>query len=177
VNSLRGNLLVSSPSLHDPNFRKTVVLVAHHDAEGAMGLVLSRPSTVSATDAVPALDGLPGSSDVVFVGGPVQPETFMVLAEFEDVEEAAASIFGTVGFMAAEADPEQLSIRRLRLFSGYAGWAPDQLEAELEEEAWIVEPVDPDDPFHEDDLWPVALRRKGGEYALLARMPVDPSLN
>jgi putative transcriptional regulator len=82
MQSLQGKLLVSSPSLIDPNFRKTVVLVAHHDDEGAMGLVLSRPSEVVAAVAVPLLGGLPGSDDPVFVGGPVQPEAFMVLAEF-----------------------------------------------------------------------------------------------
>ena len=85
MESLQGKLLVSSPSLLDPNFRKTVVLVAHHDDEGAMGLVLSRPSEVLAAVAVPLLEGIPGSDDPVFVGGPVQPEAFMVLAEFEDV--------------------------------------------------------------------------------------------
>ena len=89
---LQGKLIVSSPSLIDPNFRKTVVLIAHHDEEGALGLVLSRPSDVAAAEAVPVLDGLPGAEDPVFVGGPVQPEAFMVLAEFEDVDEAAAPI-------------------------------------------------------------------------------------
>jgi len=98
VNSLQGKLLVSSPSLVDPNFRKTVVLVAHHDDEGAMGLVLSRPSDVAAADAVPLLDGLPGADDPVFVGGPVQPEAFMVLAEFDDVDQAAAPIMNDLGF-------------------------------------------------------------------------------
>jgi putative transcriptional regulator len=70
-----------------------------------------------------------------------------------------------------------VELRRARVYAGYAGWGPEQLDAEMEEDAWIVEPVDPDDPFQEDDLWPAALQRKGGEYALLARMPVDPSLN
>ncbi|MGH3003129.1 MAG: YqgE/AlgH family protein [Gaiellaceae bacterium] len=179
MDSLRGNLLVSAPSLHDPNFRKTVVLVAHHDEEGAMGLVLSRPSTVSAADAVPSLDGLPGSSDAVFVGGPVQPEAFMVLAEFEDVDEAAAPIFDAVGFMPAEAEPEELSITRLRLFSGYAGWAPGQLEAELEEPSWIVVPAVADDAFANDpdELWRTVLQRKGGPFDLMIEMPFDPGLN
>src|SRR6185503_8476626 len=103
MQSLQGQLLVSSPSLNDPNFRKTVVLIAHHDEEGAMGLVLSRPSDVSAAEAVPALAELPGSGDAVYVGGPVQPEAFMVLAEFEDVDAAVAPIFDGVGFMPAEA--------------------------------------------------------------------------
>ena len=72
MSSVQGKLLVSSPSLLDPNFRKTVVLIAHHDEEGALGLVLSRPSDVAAVEAVPVLDGFPGADDPVFVGGPVQ---------------------------------------------------------------------------------------------------------
>src|SRR5260370_32188537 len=111
VESLQGKLLVSSPSLLDPNFRKTVVLVAHHDDEGAMGLVLSRPSEVAAADAVPLLEGLPGSGDPVFFGGPVQPEAFMVLGEFDDVHEAAARIMEDLGFMPAAHKPHLLSIQ------------------------------------------------------------------
>jgi putative transcriptional regulator len=179
VESLQGKLLVSSPALIDPNFRKTVVLVAHHDDDGAMGLVLSRPSDVAAVDAVPTLDGLPGSGDPVFVGGPVQPEAFMVLAEFEDVTQAAAPIFGDVGFMPAEADPDDLSIRRLRLFAGYAGWGAGQLEAELAEPSWIVVAAEPSDAFADDpdELWRAVLQRKGGPFALMESMPFDPGLN
>src|SRR5581483_9053791 len=150
MQSLQGKLLVSSPALVDPNFRKTVVLIAHHDEEGAMGLVLSRPSDVLAVDAVPILDGLPGAETPVFVGGPVQPEAFMVLAEFEDVEQAAAPIIGGLGFMPADAEPEELEIKRLRLFAGYSGWGEGQLEAELAEDSWIVVDAIPDDAFADD---------------------------
>jgi putative transcriptional regulator len=179
VNSLQGKLLVSSPALVDPNFRKTVVLIAHHDEEGAMGLVLSRPSNVPASDAVPALDGLPGSTDPVFVGGPVQPEAFMALAEFDDVGEAAAPIFGAIGFMPAESEPEDLSIRRVRLFAGYAGWGPGQLEAELAEPSWLVVDASADDPFADDpdELWKTVVHRKGGPFSLMENMPFDPGLN
>jgi putative transcriptional regulator len=179
VDSLQGKLLVSSPALHDPNFRKTVVLIAHHDEEGAMGLVLSRPSEVAAVDAVPALDGLPGATDPVFVGGPVQPEAFMVLAEFEDVDEAAAPIMEQLGFMPADAEPEDLEIRRMRLFAGYSGWGEGQLEAELEEASWIVVDAQTDDAFaHDpDELWRTVLQRKGGPFELMIDMPFDPGLN
>jgi len=179
VESLQGKLLVSSPALIDPNFRKTVVLIAHHDEDGAMGLVLSRPSEVAATDALPALDGLPGAHDPIFVGGPVQPEAFMVLAEFDDVDEAAAPIMGRLGFMPAEAEPDDLSIRRLRLFAGYSGWGEGQLEAELAEDSWIVVDAQPDDAFADDpdELWRAVLHRKGSAFALMERMPFDPGLN
>jgi putative transcriptional regulator len=179
VDSLRGNLLVSSPALHDPNFRKTVVLIAHHDEDGAMGLVLSRPSDVAAADAVPALDGMPGASALVFVGGPVQPEAFMVLAEFRDVADAASPIFGRIGFMPADMEPDDLAITRMRLFAGYAGWGAGQLEAELEEPSWIVVAAEPDDAFADDpdELWRTVLHRKGGPFELMVDMPFDPGLN
>jgi putative transcriptional regulator len=179
VESLRGKLLVSSPALVDPNFRKTVVLVAHHDEDGAMGLVLSRPSTVAAAEAVPALADLPGADDPVFVGGPVQPEAFMVLAEFDDIAQAAAPIMNGLGFMPADAEPEDLAIRRLRLFAGYSGWGGGQLEAELQEDSWIVVDGVADDAFADDpdELWRVVLHRKGGAFSLMETMPFDPGLN
>ncbi|HEX4525949.1 MAG TPA: YqgE/AlgH family protein [Gaiellaceae bacterium] len=179
MDSLQGKLLVSSPALHDPNFRKTVVLIAHHDEEGAMGLVLSRPSDVAAVDAVPALEGLPGAGDPIFVGGPVQPEAFMVLAEFNDVDDAAAPIMDRLGFMPAESEPEDLSISRMRLFAGYSGWGIGQLEAELEEASWIVVDALTDDAFADDpeELWRTVLHRKGGPFELMIDMPFDPGLN
>jgi putative transcriptional regulator len=179
MSTLQGKLLVSSPSLIDPNFRKTVVLVAHHDTDGAMGLVLSRPSGTSAVEAVPALDGVPGAADPVYVGGPVQPEAFIALAEFEDVDDAAAPIMGSLGFMPAEAEPDDLSILRLRLFAGYSGWGAGQLEAELEESSWIVVDAETDDAFADDPdlLWRDVLVRKGGSFTLMQHMPFDPTLN
>jgi putative transcriptional regulator len=176
---LQGKLLVSSPSLHDPNFRKTVVLIAHHDEEGALGLVLSRPSDVAAVEAVPVLDGLPGADDPVFVGGPVQPEAFMVLAEFEDVDEAAAPIIAGLGFMPADAEPGDLAIKRLRLFAGYSGWGSGQLEDELEEDSWIVVDAPAEDavPDHTDLLLRKVQQRKGGPFSLMENMPFDPGLN
>jgi putative transcriptional regulator len=179
VDSLQGKLLVSSPALVDPNFRKTVVLIAHHDDEGAMGLVLSRPSDVEAVEAVPLLAGLPGANEPVFVGGPVQPEAFMVLAEFDDVSQAAAPSMGGLGFMPADAEPEELAIRRLRLFAGYSGWSPGQLEAELAENSWIVVDALADDAFADDpdELWRTVLHRKGGPFELMENMPYDPGLN
>ena len=176
---LQGKLIVSSPSLIDPNFRKTVVLIAHHDEEGALGLVLSRPSDVPAAEAVPVLDGLPGAEDPVFVGGPVQPDAFMALAEFEDIDEAAAPIFGSIGFMPAESEPDELAVRRVRVFAGYAGWGAGQLEAELAEPSWIVVDAEGDDAFADDPdvLWRTVLQRKGGAFSLMENMPVDPGLN
>jgi putative transcriptional regulator len=179
--SLRGQLLIASATLVDPNFQRTVVLVAEHSDEGAMGVVLNRPSPVIAAEAVPILASLVGDAEPVYVGGPVQPGAVVALAEYEEPDLAAAIAFADVGFLPAEADSDELAgtLRRVRVYAGYAGWSPGQLEAELEEEAWIVEPAVADDVFASDAdlLWPAVLTRKGGQFALLARMPLDPSVN
>jgi putative transcriptional regulator len=180
--SLRGHLLIASPGLLDPNFVRTVVLVTEHTEEGAMGLVLNRPSEVAVGDAVPHLAGMVGEGDPVFVGGPVQREAVVALAELEDPSEAAALALGDgIGFLRADADPEELRGKtgRARVFAGYSGWGAGQLEAELDEPAWIVEPAEPEDVFtpDPDGLWSAVLRRKGGTFAVIALMPPDPSLN
>src|SRR3954451_12813708 len=111
--SLHGQLLISSPALVDPNFRRTVILVTHHDEEGAMGLVLTRPSTIRVADAVPDLTDLPWADEVVYVGGRVQPEAIMALAEFADLADAVEPVIGNVGFVSADATVEDVAIRRL----------------------------------------------------------------
>ena len=179
--SLRGRLLIASPALFDPNFRRAVVLVTEHADEGAMGLVLNRPTEATVADAVQPLEDLVEPGDCVYVGGPVQPSAVVVLAEFDDPEESAALVVGDVGFVRADVEPGALpvSTRRARVFAGYAGWGEGQLEAELEEESWIVEPALPEDVFADDpeELWSRVLKRKGGQYAVVALMPPDPSLN
>jgi putative transcriptional regulator len=180
MESLQGKLLIASPALVDPNFSRAVVLVAHHDEEGAMGLVLSRPSPATVGEVVPELLELADGDETVYVGGPVQPSAVIALAEFEP-DEPDAGIFGNVGFVTEDSDPEDLvgATKRVRVFAGYAGWGPGQLEAELDEPSWIVEPAREEDVFADDaaELWRVVLRRKGGQFALIARMPDDPSVN
>jgi putative transcriptional regulator len=182
MDSLRGKLLLAGPTLLDPNFRRTVVLIVEHTEEGAMGLVLNRPSTATVGDAVPDLDWLTESGERVYVGGPVAPNGVIVLAEWNDPDQAAVLVDDDLGFVPGEApDPDQLlnAVRRARVFAGHAGWGPGQLEAEMEEESWIVEPARREDVFTADpeELWSQVLRRKGHEYALLSTMPMDPSLN
>ena len=172
--SLRGQLLIAAPSLFD-YFRRTVVLVVEHSEEGAMGVMLNRVSETTVGEAVPALAGLTGDEDLVRIGGPVSPESVVALGEFEDLDEAATGLVGTLGLL--DPDSPDPSLRRLRVYAGYAGWGPSQLEGEIEEGAWIVLPADPGDPFDDGDLWADALQRKGGAYSLLATMPADPSLN
>jgi putative transcriptional regulator len=180
VESLRGKLLISTPLIVDPNFRRTVVLLAEHSEEGAMGLVLNRPSETLVSEAVPPLEGLVAENEPVYVGGPVEQSAVIVLAEFDDPDEAGSIVVGDIGFVVSDPDHTltSASIRRSRVYAGYSGWSAKQLEAEIEEEAWFVEPALPEDVFADADaLWSDVLRRKGGEYSVIAMMPEDPSLN
>jgi putative transcriptional regulator len=180
VQSLKGHLLIAGPGLVDPNFRRTVVLVGEHGEEGAMGVVLNRPSETTVTEAVPELGALVDGFDVVHIGGPVQPSAIVVLADFVEPDRAGSLVLDSVGFLPAEIEPEELGeLKQARVFAGYAGWGPRQLDAELDEGSWIVEPALREDVFTTtpDELWSEVLRRKGGPFGVLALMPPDPSLN
>ena len=181
VDSIRGQLLIAGPTLGDPNFWRTVVLIVEHNDEGAFGLVLNRPSETTVAEAVPQLSELVDPDLDVLVGGPVQQSGVIVLAEFEDPADAAMIAFEDVGIVGTTSEVIETStgVRSARAFAGHAGWGPGQLEDELERGDWILEPARRADAFTADpsELWPVVLTRKGGSYALMARMPADPSLN
>jgi putative transcriptional regulator len=172
--SLRGQLLIAAPSLFD-YFRRTVVLVIEHTDEGAMGVVLNRESELLVSDAVPQLADLAGVEELVRIGGPVAPQSVVALGEFDDIDEAGKHVTGQLGTLDPDAGNE--SLRRLRVYAGYAGWGAGQLEDELSQEAWVVAPAEEEDPFSEGDMWSRALERRGGAYRLLATMPPDPSQN
>jgi putative transcriptional regulator len=178
---LHGQLLVASPAMADPNFARSVIAIANHDEDGALGIILNRPSETEVVEAVPELEGVVDDDEVVFVGGPVQPASIVVLAEFEDPAEAAFLVVGGIGLVSDRTGLERLGVAtaRRRVFAGYAGWGPGQLEQELEREDWILEAVQPQDVFDEEPgaLWGRVLARKGGQFRLLARMPPDPSVN
>lgn len=179
--SLRGTLLVAGPALVDPNFRRTVVLVGEHGPDGAMGVVLNRPSPVSVAEAVPPLAELAGADALVHVGGPVEPRAVVVLAQFAEPGRAESLVVETVGFLPAEV-PDVAALGPLdgvRVFAGYAGWAPGQLEEELVEGAWLVLRGRAADVFTEtpERLWGDVLRREGGAYAVLGLLPEDPRRN
>jgi putative transcriptional regulator len=180
MDTFQGHLLIASPSLLDPNFKRTVVLVTEHGEEGAAGLVLNRPSPAPVAELVPQLEPLVDDGEQVYVGGPVQPNAVLVLGEFVDPDDAAVPLFGSLGFPALDEPDEIVPVTtRRRVFAGYAGWGAGQLEDELEREDWILEPALPDDAFTEapEALWADVLRRKGGVYELVARIPEDPSVN
>jgi putative transcriptional regulator len=179
--SLSGQLLLASPALLDPNFRRAVVLIGAHSEDGAMGVVLNRPSEVTVGEAVPQLEAAVDEEEPVYFGGPVQPSSIVVLGEFLDPTPAGLLVLGRIGFPAPEAGIEELAqaTARRRVFAGYAGWGEGQLDAELEQGDWIAHPAVPDDIFTEapEELWRTVLERKGGSFALIARMPPDPSVN
>lgn len=180
MESLRGRLLISSGNLFDPNFRHTVVLVGEHNEQGALGVVLNRPLDVTVAEAVPVLGALVGPEELLFQGGPVQPSSPVLLAELAHPELADVLVFGTIGFLVGEV-PEDVrpGIVMARVFAGYSGWGPGQLEREMEQGSWILEPAQQEDVFTDapDLLWSRVLQRKGPEYQRLSRMPYDPSMN
>lgn len=180
MSSLHGQLLVAGPGLLDPNFWRTVVLVGEHSEEGALGVILNRASETTVGEAVPELAELAEGMGAVHLGGPVQPSAIVVLADFVEPEEARSLVLDSIGFLPSEVDPETLGeLRRARVFAGYAGWGPGQLDGELDEGSWIVEPALAEDVFTNDPdgLWSTVLRRKGGPFSVLASMPPDPSRN
>ena len=179
MESARGQLLVAGPTLLDPNFWRTVVLVVEHTDEGALGLVLNRPSETVVSDAVPELEELIDGDELLYIGGPVQPAAVVVLARFEEPSDSALIAFEDVGVLGSGDLMEGTPVIEGRAFVGHAGWGSGQLDSEIERGDWILEPARRSDAFAESprDLWASVLTRKGGSYALVARMPPDPSSN
>jgi putative transcriptional regulator len=166
---LTGKLLVALPVLVDPNFDRTVVLVLQHDESGAVGVVLNRPSGAGLAETLPRWADRASEPAVVFAGGPVQT----------DLAIALGGDAGGVATVDLDGDPALLTVRDLRVFAGYAGWSPGQVEDELVEGAWAVCDSLPGDAFRldADDLWYAVLRRQPGELSKLALLPEDLSVN
>jgi putative transcriptional regulator len=171
--SQRGKLLIAAPSLFD-FFRRTVVLIVEHTEQGAFGVVLNRRADADVAELVPDLGPLVERGAPLWVGGPVAPDSIVVLGEFEQPEQSAGAVTGRIGVVDPGGDSEVL---RARVFVGHAGWGPGQLDEELAEDAWIVSEPDPEDVFAVGDLWSEVMARRGGDFRLLATMPDDPSLN
>jgi putative transcriptional regulator len=182
-----GRLLVATPPLVDPNFDRTVVFVIHHDARGALGLVLDRVDPVAGTDPNGWLEHT-SAPRRVFVGGPVNPDGFIGLARCtDDIDDATWSRFdapdhlGVLGTIDLAVDPVTSNppVDALRIYRGHAGWGPGQLEGELDGGAWIVVDAHRDDLFTTDPttMWRDVLRRQPGRLAWLADAPDDLSLN
>ncbi|MFE4455289.1 YqgE/AlgH family protein [Streptomyces sp. NPDC056796] len=203
VSSLTGRLLVAAPALADPNFDRAVVLLLDHDEEGSLGVVLNRPTPVGVGDILASWAGLGGEPDVVFQGGPVSLDSALGVALIPGDEGPFPGsrprpgpggrspgpaapvgwrrVHGAICLVDLDAPPELLAaaLGSLRIFAGYAGWGPGQLETELTDGAWYVvesEPGDVSSPRPEN-LWREVLRRQRSELAMIATYPDDPSLN
>lgn len=184
MTSLTGRLLVATPSLEDPNFDRTVVLILQHDDEdGAMGLVLNRPSGLPLEEELGDWGALAAPPDEVFIGGPVQPEVAIALGWLtpdSGVPDGVQPVLDRLGVVDLRRSPDDLpQLMAVRVFAGYAGWAAGQLEAEIASGSWFTLDADPWDPAtaDPDGLWRQVFRRQSDRLRMLATFPDDPSLN
>ncbi len=181
----KGRLLVATPPLEDPHFDRTVVFMLEHHDEGAIGVVINRPSIESLDVPLDRWIDLQSAPSSVFSGGPVEENALIALAETKLVmsegDEHLSPIAGTIASADLTADPALVAaeVRGVRVFRGYAGWGPGQLEGEIESGAWLVLDSEPGDVFSDDpdELWRNVLRRQPGRLAWLADAPDDLSSN
>ena len=181
---LTGRLLVAQPALRDPNFDHTVVLVLQHSDEGAIGVVLNRPSEFDVDGALPGWADLAALPAVVFVGGPVVEEGAAIClarARGPAPAELFKPVLPGVGTLNVDQPPGSLgeAIEEVRLFAGYAGWSGGQLESEIEAGGWFVVDARPLDGFTTDPggLWQAVLGRQRGELAWFVHFPPDLGMN
>ena len=184
MESLVGHLLVATPSLRDPNFERTVVLLVAHEDGGALGVVLNRATEVPVGEVLGGWGGVASEPGVVFEGGPVQPEAAICLARVKSTTpemRGFSRVEGTLGSVDLSSDPDVMrdELVEVRVFAGYAGWSPGQLEQEIAAGSWLTFKALPSDAFTDrpDDLWSMVLRRQGGMYAAVAMYPADPTMN
>jgi putative transcriptional regulator len=176
--------LVAAPSLRDPNFRQSVVLLCEHGPEGALGVVVNRPTAMSISEALPQVPILEGSSHVLYAGGPVQTNQVMLLYRGDHLPENSHHVFDGVCLGGDMNMVERIltatgTTESFRAYLGYSGWGPGQLENELKTGSWITLPADPALLFEKDParVWGEILLSLGEEYRLYAEMPFDPSYN
>lgn len=180
----KGIFLVASPALRDPNFRQTVVLLCEHNADGALGFVVNRPTAMNLSEVLPQVPIMEAQKHVLYSGGPVQTNQVMMLYRLNAVPEGSHSVLDGV---CLGGDVETLdrilmhadSGERFRAFAGYSGWGPGQLENEMQVGSWITIPADSGSVFDREPaaMWGEILRSLGEPFRLYAEMPADPSLN
>ncbi len=181
VPALQRSLLVASPRIGDPNFERTVVFVLAHGDQGALGVVLNRPTGSEASELLPGWGERAAEPGVVFLGGPVGRDAVVGLGVSSDPDvEGFQPILEGLGTVDLNREPRPADqIERLRLFAGSAGWGPGQLEAEIGEGAWWVVPAEVSDVLtpRPDGLWREVLVRQPGELRWFANHPADVSTN
>lgn len=173
---------MAAPPLVDPSFDGTVVLMLEHGDDGALGIVLNRPSETTIDDVFPEWRGVVTLPEVVFAGGPVATDAVIALARRRNADlEGFVQVLDDIGTIDLADDPRDFgaSLESLRVFAGYAGWSPGQLEDEIEQGAWFVVNLEPTDPFAEAPhrLWREVLRRQRGRLALFSSYPEDATVN
>lgn len=179
----KGRVLISDPFLLDPNFHRTVVLITEYSELGTMGFVLNQPLHVKL--GTPLVSGLP--STTLFQGGPVQLETLHFIHTFGGALEGSIKLMeglwwgGEYEHLQKLVETDQFDPAQFKFFIGYSGWSGGQLEAEIEDNAWIVGEINPSDAVSNEldstDLWSRTLKNMGGDYAMMANFPSDPTLN
>lgn len=181
---LTGRLLVAMPSLEHPEFRRAVILLLDHDGSGALGVVVNRPLEVGVDAVLPPWQPFVTEPARLFQGGPVGLDSALGLVAVPGdgrEPEGVRRIIGALGLVDLDAEPEVVarSAAGLRIFAGYAGWSPGQLEGEIAEGSWIVLESEVGDAFSAapHQLWSQVLRRQHGRLALLASFPDDVSAN
>lgn len=179
---MKGRLLVAVPGMYDPNFDRTVVLLLEHGDDGALGVVLNRPSETTVGEALPAWEPVAAAPAVVFVGGPVAPAGALALGTVAGHDaDIWTPVLGPVGLLDLSRSPDGVApeVARARLFAGHAGWSEGQLEREIAAGGWFVVDAEPDDAFATDPegLWPAVLARQRGRLAWFANCPPDPRVN
>jgi putative transcriptional regulator len=183
VQSLKGKLLIAAPSMHEPTFARTVISLLEHTEDGALGVVINRPGAAPLLDVVPPVAELASSPAVLFAGGPVEPQAAIALGfvSGDAAGDWSRPVNPPIVTVDLESDPAVLaaSLRELRVFAGYAGWSPGQLEGEIELGAWYVVDALPLDAFDSDPdrLWSAVLRRQPWPMCAVATCPVDPTMN
>jgi len=181
--TLTGSLLVATPLLDEPPFRRAVVLLLDHDEDGALGVVVNRAADLEVDKVLADWSSSVSEPGVLFMGGPVGTDSALAIAEVVDSVDPPGwrGCFGRIGLLDLDAPPALLAgaIRRMRIFAGYSGWGSGQLEDEIAEGAWYVVPSEADDVFslNPNGLWRRVLRRQSDEMAFLATYPDDPSQN
>lgn len=188
LKSLKGHFLVASRKLNDLNFYRTVVLIVEHNEQGATGLIVNRPSSFSVTNALSKYFDLPKLEDMVFMGGPVEPNGMFALHNAGDLEKkqepivpglymgSSPEVFEQVIWRISEGDPDL----DFRIFFGCAGWAPLQLESELNRMDWLYTQAKVEDIFEVDsyELWDEMLKRAMQEKRFLPQEEtVQPEWN
>lgn len=178
----KGRLLISEPFLPDPNFERTVVLLCEHNEDGAFGFVLNKPSVLHVNDVIEDTQNL---EEVVYVGGPVQQDTLHFIHRHNGLENAVTLLDGIYWGGSLESlrflsNTRQLVGDDIRFFLGYSGWGPGQLEAELQEDSWIVCDFVSNELLFDTDpaiMWKKALNNMGGRFSVYSNYPVDPRMN